>query len=84
MLVVSGGTKSNSDRLLQSFKAESFPERNALLGYMLARKRTRSWGVRSKPPAVEFFCTVSLGKKDVSCFKRIEGPGGGEVELVLG
>lgn len=83
MLVVSGGTKSSSDRLPQSFEAESFSERNGLLGYMLARKRTRSWGMRSKPPAVEFFYTMSLGKKDVSCFIRIEGTGGGEVELVL-
>lgn len=53
---------------------------------MLARKRTRSWGLQSKPPEVGLngqnkhahhpgvdgaLLSLSLGKKDVGCFERI-------------
>lgn len=53
---------------------------------MLARKRTRSWDVQSKPPEPGLdgkdkhvcspginglLCTMSLEKKDVSCFEGI-------------
>lgn len=58
-----------------------FSERKGLLSYMLARKRTRSWGVRSRPAAAgldaegkyghglwidRLSYTMSLEKKDVS------------------
>lgn len=68
------------------FTTESFSERKGLLNCMLARNRTRSWGLQSKPPEVGLsgqnkhahhpgvdgsLLSLSLGKKDVSFFERI-------------
>lgn len=70
----------------QPFTTESFSERKGLLSCMLARKRTRCWGLQSKPPEVGLsgqnkhahhpgvdsaLLSLSLGKIGVGCFERI-------------
>lgn len=72
--------------LKKTFKAKSFSERKSLLSNMLARVRTRygacglhhqqqGWVVKTGVAAAlglaGLFYTMSLEKKDVSCFERI-------------